>query len=150
MGSIGSLGAECKAIAALIRRISASAASGRWPGAQLAATGHKPFSDGLGSEAPRRAHGPLRSFPSVVALMLGTSLFPVTKALLLERFRRVVLMLDGDDAGRQATSRIAAQLASECSVGRVVVPTGRQPDQLSSADIAALLAENLDLEDATR
>jgi DNA primase len=61
-----------------------------------------------------------------------------------------MLMLDGDESGRQATNRIAAQLASKCFVRRVTVPAGRQPDQLSSADIAALLAGNLDLEGATR
>jgi DNA primase len=88
-------------------------------------------------------------FPMVVALM-GTVLFPATEVLLLERFRRVMLMLDGDESGRQATNRIAAQLASKCFVRRVTVPAGRQPDQLSSADIAALLAGNLDLEGATR
>lgn len=88
-------------------------------------------------------------FPFVVALM-GTALFPVTKALLLERFRRVILMLDGDDAGRQATSRIAAQLAGQCCVRHVTVPAGMQPDQLSSAEITALLAGNLDLEGALR
>jgi len=38
-------------------------------------------------------------FPCVVALM-GTALFPVTKALLLGRFERVILVLDGDDTGR--------------------------------------------------
>lgn len=86
-------------------------------------------------------------FPFVVALM-GTALFPMTEALLLERFRRVILMLDGDEAGRQATNRIAAQLAGHCSLRRVIVPAGRQPDQLSSAEIATLLAGNLDLEDA--
>ena len=88
-------------------------------------------------------------FPLVVALM-GTALFPATKALLLERFRHVILMLDGDDTGRQASDRIAAQLAGQCCVRRVTVPGGRQPDQLSSTDIAALLAGNLDLEGVTR
>jgi DNA primase len=88
-------------------------------------------------------------FRLVVALM-GTALFPVTKELLLERFRHVILMLDGDDTGRQASDRIAAQLAGQCCVRRVTVPAGRQPDQLSSTDIAALLAGNLDLEGVTR
>jgi DNA primase len=38
-------------------------------------------------------------FPSVVPLM-GTALSPATEALLLERFRRVIVMLDGDASGR--------------------------------------------------
>ena len=81
-------------------------------------------------------------FPSVVALM-GTALFPATQTLLLERFRQVVLMLDGDDSGRRATARIATQLAGKCSVGLVAVPSGTQPDQLNAAEIAALLAAHL-------
>ncbi len=82
-------------------------------------------------------------FPCVVALM-GTVLFPPTEALLLERFRSVVLMLDGDDSGRWATVKIAAQLAAtKCSVRAVTVAAGSQPDQLSRAEITTLLAGNL-------
>lgn len=81
-------------------------------------------------------------FPCVVALM-GTVLFAATEALLLARFRRVLLMLDGDDSGRQASSRIAAQLAGKCSVRVVAVPAGGQPDQLNRAEITALLEGSL-------
>jgi len=88
-------------------------------------------------------------FPSVIALM-GTVLFPVTEALLVERFRRVILMLDGDDSGRKATARIAAQLAGKCSVRLVHVPAGSQPDQLNPAEIAALLAGNFGREETTK
>jgi DNA primase len=88
-------------------------------------------------------------FASLVALM-GTALFPATEALLRERFRRVTLMLDGDPAGRQATERITAQLAGKCCVRRVIVPADRQPDQLSEAEITALLARDLGLESDSR
>lgn len=67
-----------------------------------------------------------------------------------ESFRRVVLILDGDDGGRKATARIAAQLAGKCSVGLVAVPNGSQPDQLNRAELAALLAGNFGQEEATR
>jgi hypothetical protein len=52
-------------------------------------------------------------------------------------------MLDGDSAGRQATERIAEHLAGKRCVRRVIVPTDGQPDQLSEADITALLARDL-------
>ena len=78
-------------------------------------------------------------FPCVVALM-GTGLFPATESLLRKRFGKIILMLDGDEAGRQATARIRDQLAGKCWVDNVSVPPGRQPDQLSSVEIAALLA----------
>lgn len=87
-------------------------------------------------------------FPWVVALM-GTALFPATEALLLERFRKVLLMLDGDDSGRKATTRIAVQLSRKCSVRLVRVPDGSQPDQLDKAEIAALLAGDLGRAEAT-
>lgn len=88
-------------------------------------------------------------FPCAVALM-GTVLFPVAEALLLERFRRVLLMLDGDDSGRKGTARIAVQLAGKCSVRLVTVPAGSQPDQLSGADLAALLAGSLGAEETMK
>ena len=99
----------------------------------------------VNSATERRSHVSAcstRSYPCAVAL-IGTVLFAATEALLLERFRRVVLMLDGDDSGRQANSRIAAQLTGKCSVQMVAVPTGGQPDQLNRAQIAALLEGSL-------
>jgi DNA primase len=77
-------------------------------------------------------------FPGVAALM-GTVLFPLPQKLLLERFQRVILMLDGDESGRQATHRIGAQLVGQCSVQLVAVPAGRQPDQMTEEEIRALL-----------
>jgi len=77
-------------------------------------------------------------FPSVVALM-GTVLPEVPEALLLGQFQRVILMLDGDDSGRRATEKIAAQLAGRCSIRLVAVPAGSQPDQLERDEIRALL-----------
>jgi len=77
-------------------------------------------------------------FPSVVALM-GTVLSEAQEKLLLLRFRRVTLMLDGDNSGRKATERIATQLAGKCSVRLAIVPAGSQPDQLNQQEIRALL-----------
>jgi hypothetical protein len=44
--------------------------------------------------------------------------------LILARFPRVTLMLDGDDSGRRATARIAAQLAGKCALR--LVPVAKQ------------------------
>jgi DNA primase len=77
-------------------------------------------------------------FRNVVALM-GTSLSEVQEKLLLERFPQLVLMLDGDEAGRRASQQLAARLLGRVSLSRVVVPSGGQPDQLSSEEIERIL-----------
>jgi DNA primase len=77
-------------------------------------------------------------FPYVAALM-GCALSGQQEALLLDRFKHVVLMLDGDETGRIASRAIAAKLSTSCSVGVVHVPEGAQPDQLPSYVIRRLL-----------
>jgi DNA primase len=79
--------------------------------------------------------------PSVVALM-GSSLSEVQERALLQHFERVILMLDGDTAGRAATLAIAARLSGRCSMIIARVPGGTQPDQMSSSAIQLL--ENLE------
>jgi DNA primase len=74
----------------------------------------------------------------VVGLM-GCVLSEAQERLLLERFRTVLLMLDGDQAGRQASRAIAARLSNNCSVGVVRLPDGAQPDQLPPEVIRRLL-----------
>jgi DNA primase len=76
-------------------------------------------------------------FPDVVALM-GTALSPAQERL-LNRFQQIVLLLDGDQAGKAASSGLAARLA-ECHFVRIVAIEG-QPDQLSSAEIQAALSQ---------
>jgi len=78
-------------------------------------------------------------FPWVVALM-GCSLSAPQESGLLHHFERIVLMLDGDAAGRKASEGIATRLSSWRSVQVVRVPDGSQPDQLSSSTIRQLLA----------
>jgi DNA primase len=74
----------------------------------------------------------------VVALM-GVSLSEAQEQLLLERFPQLVLMLDGDEAGRRASQQLAARLWGKVSLSMVGVPSGRQPDQLSSEEIGQIL-----------
>lgn len=77
--------------------------------------------------------------PWVVALM-GSSLSAEQENALLAAFDRVVLLLDGDAAGRAASRAIAARLSRRCWVAEVQVPDGAQPDQLSLAAIQQLLS----------
>jgi DNA primase len=75
---------------------------------------------------------------SVVALM-GAALYPSQQRLLLQHFRRVILMLDGDDTGRQATQTIAAQLQPQAAVRVIQLPDAVQPDRLSTESIRGFL-----------
>ena len=77
-------------------------------------------------------------FRGVVALM-GSSLSAAQESGLLCHFDRVVLMLDGDGAGRKASQAIAARLSGRRVVQVVPVPDGRQPDQLPCSTIRQLL-----------
>ena len=76
--------------------------------------------------------------PRVVALM-GSSL-SATQEKLLAEFPRVVLFLDGDEAGREATSVIASRLMHNTFVRILELADGLQPDQLSSDEIATRLS----------
>ncbi len=80
--------------------------------------------------------------PWVVALM-GSALSVEQDRALLRHFDRVVLMLDGDAAGRDASRAIATRLSGRCSVAVVCVPDGAQPDQLSHSDIRRLLVAGM-------
>ena len=75
---------------------------------------------------------------SVIGLM-GCCLSPRQEDLLMERFGRVVLLLDADPAGWRASQQIASRLTRRCEVTVVDLPTGQQPDQLSSIEIQRAL-----------
>ncbi len=77
-------------------------------------------------------------FPWVVALM-GSSMSPEQEWTLATRFEQVMVMLDGDLAGRTATGIIRAKLGGQCRVAVVSVPEGKQPDELPPTEIASLL-----------
>ena len=79
-------------------------------------------------------------FCCVVALM-GAALYERQRWLLTDRFRQMILMLDGDQAGRRATAAIAAQLARRCAIRVIELAAGTQPDQLSEASIQEILAK---------
>jgi DNA primase len=76
-------------------------------------------------------------YPRVVALM-GSSLSEAQEKI-LAGFSRVVLMLDGDEAGRGATQEIATRIMPKTFVKAIRLPDGKQPDQLSSEEIKSIL-----------
>jgi DNA primase len=73
-----------------------------------------------------------------VALM-GCSMSGDQEEQLVAHFRQVVIMLDGDEAGRKAAGEIAGRLAHKVWVRVVNLPDGKQPDQLSTAELQAVL-----------
>jgi DNA primase len=75
---------------------------------------------------------------TVVALM-GAALYETQQRALLSRFRGVILMLDGDEAGRRATAAIASRLEPHAAVHAVHLPDQVQPDQLSTEAIRQFL-----------
>lgn len=77
-------------------------------------------------------------FPGVVAIM-GSAMSQRQLELLVHSFRRIRLMLDGDAAGRRASSVIASRLAPHASVEVIQVPDATQPDQLTPSQIRELL-----------
>ncbi len=86
--------------------------------------------------------------PWAVALM-GSSLAVAQERTLLQHFDRIVLMVDGDAAGRTASRTIAARLSGRCAVSVVHLPDGAQPDQLSHTAVRRLV-ENLETYDGRR
>lgn len=78
--------------------------------------------------------------PFVVALM-GSCLSLQQERILLQCCERVILMLDGDQAGWVASEAIGARLSKQCSVVLAHVPEGTQPDQLSSTTIRQLIGD---------
>ena len=70
---------------------------------------------------------------------MGSTLSVEQEKLLVENFDSVILLLDGDEAGRTATSELALRLVRKVFVRVVDVPEGKQPDQLSSKELQKLL-----------
>jgi DNA primase len=77
---------------------------------------------------------------AVVGLM-GCSFSQRQSELLLSHFDCVTLMLDGDETGRRAADAMALLLKTKVPVHKVELPNHVQPDQLSSAEINALVSK---------
>jgi DNA primase len=72
--------------------------------------------------------------------LLGSSLSEAQEEFLCGNFNSVVVMMDGDDAGRRATDECLARLGRRVWVRAVSLPQDAQPDQLDAQEIASLLA----------
>jgi DNA primase len=77
-------------------------------------------------------------YSSVIALM-GSTLSSEQETVLTENFSRIVLMLDGDEAGREATMEIAQRLVRRMFVKAIALPDGAQPDHFCPNEICSLL-----------
>jgi len=77
-------------------------------------------------------------FACVVGLA-GWCLSDAQLNLVSTHFEEAVIMLDGNDVGRRGSAACAAKLAPVMRVKLVWVPWGKEPDQLSSDEIRALL-----------
>jgi DNA primase len=77
----------------------------------------------------------------VCVALMGCSLSAEQEARLVADFRQVVVMLDGDEAGRRAVTEIAGRLAHSVWVRVVDVPDGKQPDQLQAEEVQELLGK---------
>jgi DNA primase len=75
---------------------------------------------------------------NVVALM-GRGFSAAQEKLLVEHFSQVILLLDGDAPGREATAAILPRLARKMYVRAPEVPEGKSPDDLEDHAIADLI-----------
>jgi DNA primase len=72
-------------------------------------------------------------FPCVA--LLGSSMSDIQVKLLTTYFRRYLLFLDGDEAGRAGTEKVAGQLVWHGSVQALTLADDEQPDDLSEEQI---------------
>ncbi len=77
-------------------------------------------------------------FPFVVAMM-GCVMSEEQERLLVAHADMVLVMLDGDEAGRKGTDDILLRLGRRVWVKSVEVPEGLQPDQMSSGHLREVL-----------
>ena len=80
-----------------------------------------------------------QGFPSVVAIC-GSSMSDEQAAILTSTGRPIILMLDGDEPGRQGMRLAAAKLIKSTFVRVASLPDAAKPDILSPEQICQLLA----------
>jgi DNA primase len=69
--------------------------------------------------------------------LLGVQISPIQRDILI-RFPRLILMLDGDYAGRTASAQIQRSLADSTDVHQAFLPHGKDPDDLNDDQLIAL------------
>jgi DNA primase len=75
-----------------------------------------------------------------VVAMMGSSLSDAQQEF-LQQFKQVILFLDGDEAGRAGALFIAPRLVHRTFVKVINLPDGKQPDQLSSDELKAIIGQ---------
>lgn len=69
-----------------------------------------------------------------VALM-GSSMSAEQEQFLVDRFKAVWLLMDGDDSGRAAATECAGRLVRQMFTRVVSLPLGKQPDMLGPEEL---------------
>ncbi len=69
--------------------------------------------------------------------LLGVQISPIQRNILI-RFPRLILMLDGDQAGRTASVQIQISLANGTDVHQAFLPQGKDPDDINDGQLIAL------------
>ena len=73
------------------------------------------------------------------AALMGCSMSAAQENLLANHFNRIIVMLDGDDAGRTGAIEVAGRLARHVLVRTAELSDGKQPDQLPEEEIRSIL-----------
>jgi DNA primase len=72
--------------------------------------------------------------------LLGSTLSEVQEDLLCSQFTSIVILMDGDEAGRRATDICLTRLGKRTWARAISLPQNAQPDELEGQEIASLLA----------
>ena len=73
-----------------------------------------------------------------VVAMMGTYITPNQARLIWKYAENIVVMLDADDAGREATPKVAGMLQQGASMRVIDLPDGRDPKNLTYMDLVEL------------
>jgi DNA primase len=77
-------------------------------------------------------------YPFVVALM-GCTIAEEQERLLVANANMVLIMLDGDQAGRKGTDELLLRLGRKVWTKVITLPAGKQPDMLTTEELQQLL-----------
>jgi DNA primase len=76
-------------------------------------------------------------FPCVA--LMGSSLSTEQEKILVQNFRRILFLFDGDDAGRRGADECLLRLGKKLLVMAVMLPEGKQPDSMSVEEMKSAL-----------
>ena len=74
--------------------------------------------------------------PAIALLGVHAS---ISQFNILKKYRRIVIMLDGDAAGRKATPKLLGKLKGSSEVEYVILPTGIDPDDLPDTSLLKIV-----------